>query len=320
MPLSAEQAQLFGIFHPFAAGRHMEMSLPNRHFVHYCTAEAAFYIIKSNRMRMRNATVMNDFMEIEYGRRCLITTWNGPAGDRFRRVINGMYPDLLEELMPLVDGWTPHYLRDTYIACMSEHDEAENELGRLSMWRAYGGPSGVAVVLNPTVFLEPNNSLPVTASPVAYLTPEEFAAEFDTVATNILNQQIFLKERGRQLLFNYLFQVFKYSLLCTKHPGFREEREWRIVYSPKQDLTSRVEHSIELIRGVPQNVHSVPFDDHPDEGLIGLELRQLVHRVIVGPTNQPETLREAIISLLNGAGVGDAATRVVCSSIPFRHS
>ncbi len=319
MLLDGDQLRRFMIFHPFAVGKYQAMLASKARFVHYCSAEAAYHIVNSKRMRLRNAVVMNDFLEIEHGAQCLASAWRSSTGEKFKKLIDEMYPGLPDELAKLVDGWAPSFRTDTYITCLSEHDDAEDDLGRLSMWRAYGGPTGVAVVLNPAVFLNVSEAVPAFTSPVAYLTLEDFERELAKVAGNIETNADFLKQDGgRDGLLNSLYHAFRLAVLCTKHPGFAEEREWRIVYTPSHERSDRIISSVELIRGVPQIVHSIPFVDYPEEGFEGAALPKLIDRIIVGPTEFPEQVRLAIVELLSKADVPDPQSKVVCSAIPLR--
>lgn len=318
MNMSSETLRKFAIFHPFAFEKHQQMSAKGGRFVHYCSAEAAFHIIKSKRMRLRNAVVMNDFMEIEHGSACLAHAWHSETGKRLIGLIDGIFPEVSKDVEKLIDDWVPYFRSDTFITCLSEHDDDEDELGRLSMWRAYGGTSGIAVVLNPSVFLAQSDALPAFTSPVAYLSEADFEHELGRVTDNVAANLEFLEEEGRQGLVDSLFHAFRLAMLCTKHPGFREEREWRIVYAPHINRSERIKESVELIRGIPQIVHSIPFRDFPEEGFVGAELPKLVNRVIIGPTDFPAELRKATIALLMEAGMPDAGSKVVCSTIPLR--
>jgi hypothetical protein len=315
---SAEELRKFAIFHPLAFEKYQAMHKPLARFAHYCSAEAAFHILKSRKMRLRNAAVMNDFMEIEHGSACLARVWRSDTGKRLKEIVDGLFPGLSDELTNVLDAWRHDFQTETFITCLSEHDPEENELGKLSMWRAYGGSSGVAIVLNPAVFLSVSDALPTFTSPVAYLSPEAFEMEFERVVGNIETSLDFIKAEGRDELYNSLFHAFRTSMLCTKHPGFSEEREWRIVYAPSLNSSDRIIPSVELIRGAPQIVHSIPFKDYPEEGLVGAELPKLIDRVIIGPTEFPYQLRQAIVSLLTEAGVTDAAEKVFVSTIPLR--
>ena len=72
------------------------------------------------------------------------------------------------------------------------------------------------------------------------------------------------------------------------------------------------------VEGEPQPVHFIPLRDIPEEGLIGLEPRTLVERIIIGPTADPEPTREGLVETLRRVGVTDAEQRVVISAIPLK--
>jgi hypothetical protein len=40
--------------------------------------------------------------------------------------------------------------------------------------------------------------------------------------------------------------------VSLKHPGFYEEREWRIIYFPEMERSSVIEEAVASVRGVPQ--------------------------------------------------------------------
>ena len=108
------------------------------------------------------------------------------------------------------------------------------------MWRAYGNETRVALVLKNTPFVSRSDALKAYTSPVAYLDASGFEGEFRRVADNIHTEANFLQSLGRDSMKAHLFDVFKTAALCTKHPGFHEEREWRVVYSPTMDRSDRL--------------------------------------------------------------------------------
>ena len=97
------------------------------------------------------------------------------------------------------------------------------------MWRGYGGDTGVAIVLNGDVMLRESHAVGAYSSPVAYLTPAAFAAEFQKIAENIATEAEYVKTLDREIVKTYAFNMLRFTVLCTKHPGFHEEREWRVV-------------------------------------------------------------------------------------------
>ena len=103
-----------------------------------------------------------------------------------------------------------------------------------------------------------------------------------------------------------------------KHEGFHEEREWRVIYSPKIQSSQFKDVATESIGGVPQTIYKLPLEGHGSDSLLDLCLPKLLDRLIIGPSPYPWAMYDAFTTALNEAGVPDAASRVVCSNIPIR--
>jgi hypothetical protein len=101
------------------------------------------------------------------------------------------------------------------------------------------------------------------------------------------------------------------EVVCHKHEGFREEREWRAIYAPARWPSALMEQDMKVISGVPQLIYKVPLDDE-------FHLKHLLDRVIVGPTQYPVPIAQAFVSELLKVGVSDATNRVFISNIPIR--
>src|SRR5262249_18274679 len=130
--------------------------------------------------------------------------------------------------------------------CLSEHRSPTEDLrGRLSMWRAYGGATGVAIVVSPTPFLVESHALRAYTSPVGYFTPNEFHQRFADVVSRIAAEQSFLGGLSRDAVLNSLFSMFLSAATCTKHPGFNEELEWRVTHNPNLHPSPHLTRSIE---------------------------------------------------------------------------
>lgn len=315
--LSEDDLRLLRLFYPVAFKKLVEATAKNLRFVHYTGADTALKIVQNREVWMRRSSVMNDFLEIEYGLACLKAAFEKHR-ERFKRLFDGIFPGFSAKLIERFDGWQPLLRSDTYIACLSEHDASEDQLGRLSMWRAYGQNTGVAIVLNGGPFLRPSHALKAYTSPVAYLTPDEFVEEFDGLLSGIEAEIEFVKEKGEDVAFTYIFGAFRSAALCTKHPGFHEEREWRVIYSPAFNRSERVRSDIVSIAGVPQPICKIPLEDVPEEGLRGIEIPDFIERIIIGPTDHPHVIAAAAIGILSKAGVTDANKRIYISDIPLR--
>jgi hypothetical protein len=108
------------------------------------------------------------------------------------------------------------------------------------------------------------------------------------------------------------------GVVCLKHEGFREEREWRVIYNPKRSSSPLMESSTEIIGGVPQTIYKIPLDVTVSETLGELDLFRMFDRLIIGPTSYPWAMYEAFVRALTMAGVADAGNRVFTSTIPIR--
>jgi len=307
------------IFFPYLSQESERVRATATRFVYYTTADVAYSILKNKEIWMRNAMTMNDYMEIEHGLDCLATAYNSKPGEAFRACLNACFPSVAEEIQDLFNSWVAWIRRDTYITCVSEHEPDEDINGRLSMWRAYGGRSGVALVFNNAVMFLQSNALAAYASPVAYFDPEAVGAELNKVAKAIESDMDFVCQLQRDGLKNVVFHTLRFAALCTKHPGFREEREWRVVASPALESSDLVHEHVEVVRGVPQTLLKIRLEDHPDKGLIGLDLTELLDRIIVGPTEFPYVVSRALCKLLSEASIPDPEPKVVVSAIPLRH-
>ncbi len=120
------------------------------------------------------------------------------------------------------------------------------------------------------------------------------------------------------MLASWLLGALLAEVVSIKHPGFEEEKEWRVVYWPKLAPSSYVSQEIASIGGSPQLIHKIPLKKIPDKGLNVIEIDQVLDRIIIGPTTFPDALREALIYELEKVGVGEAGNRVVVSDIPLR--
>jgi len=319
MQRTPEEERLIKIFYPFAHERRSAVLTGNIRFVHYTSADAAMNILRSKEVWMRKSSCMNDFLEVQHGLDCLVKTYKeSEAGKVFKIAVNDIYDGIVVDIEQLFDSWIPHFQTNTYFACFSEHKDAEDDFGRLSMWRAYSETTGIAFVMNNLPFITPSRALKAYASPIAYLSDQEFEKAFAKLTENIINEKTFLKQQDRQIIISHVFNAFKFAVLCTKHPGFAEEMEWRLVYSPSLEQSEHLKKEIRVIKGVPQPVYKIPLKDIPDEGLVGIEIPALLDRIIIGPTQYPQVMIEAFCDLLSEAGVKDAGDRVFISDIPLR--
>ncbi|HYD06021.1 MAG TPA: DUF2971 domain-containing protein, partial [Reyranella sp.] len=259
-----------------------------------------------------------DALEIEHGFDCVNSAYKGQSGEKFKSVLNNLHPGFCGELEESFNKWLPYFRNDTYLTCISEHHGSEDTIGRLSMWRAYGGNSGVAIVVNGAAFTQESSALATYTSPVSYLSRDQFARHLGQIASAMEASNELLSTLPKDDLMGHIFHMLRFSVLCTKHPGFHEEREWRLIHCPTFEKSERMIRSVETIRGTPQIVYKLPLQNAPEENLTGIDIPEFIDRIIIGPTLYPEATHAAFILLLHEAGVQNPHSKVFMSDVPLR--
>lgn len=305
-------------FFPYASTATERMKNLGGRFAYYTTAATAVQILRNQEIWMRNTLVMNDFMEVDHGLDCLTEAYQSPVGQEFETALESCFPGISSEIKDLFNAWVPGVRRDTFVTCLSEHSTEDDAHGRLSMWRAYGGNAGVALVLNGNVLFRDSDALAAYSSPVGYLDVQGVINELKAVTEKIRSNSQYVKSLGRSNLKNSIFHMLRFAAVCTKHPAFREEKEWRVIASPAMEESEFLRSTIEVIGGVPQTVLKIKLEDHPDRGLYGLTPPAIIERVLVGPCEHPDVICRAMRQVLKEAGVSEPEKKVVDTGIPLR--
>jgi hypothetical protein len=306
------------ILMPYAHRKLDEVREHGTRFVQYTTAEAALAILTKREVWMRNASCMNDYSETRYGLQRVLEAYASPPGQRFQAALNAIHGGLTDDLKARFDPFTPSMLSHTYLACFSEHRDDEDEHGRLSMWRAYGGATGVAIVMNNHPFVTPSDALNAWTSPVAYIRGIEFIQELDAIASDLETNVDWLRSIPRENLVEAVLRMLVFAAVSIKHIGFEEEREWRVVYLPNLVASARLIEDHLAIRGVPQPVFKIPLMNYPEHGFTGAEPHELINRIIIGPTQYPIAVRSSLLARLYELEVANPQEKVVISGIPLR--
>lgn len=320
--MEAEQERIRRIFFPALYQKQMLAQKNGAKFVHYTSAEAALNIIKTKQIWMRQATCMNDYSEILHGLDCLDKAFGNKGnsiGHNLVEELKKIDPEITTVAMQTFVHFKENLKNDTFFVCVSEHDpNTENDNGRLSMWRAYGGQSSVALVLNGAPFFSESDALRAYTSVVDYNDISGFEKNLSQITSDIKNNVDFLKSIDKKILVNTFFNFLLISALSIKHPGFLEEKEWRVFYTPTMSRSEYIKETTEVIKGVPQPICKIPLEDIPDEGLLGIEIPSLLDRIIIGPTEFPAAIKKAFISALIDANVSNPESKIVISNIPLR--
>ncbi|MBV6306172.1 DUF2971 domain-containing protein [Candidimonas humi] len=312
--------QLAKIFMPYAMQKTDELQCGGK-LVHYTTADVAIKIIRSQTIWLRNARAMHDFSEVQHGFTELKSCLGADDSLLFKRLcaaLDGCAAGAGQETIRVFDHWWKETQFATYIACFSRHDDAEDQYGRLSMWRAFSqDTAGVAFVLRPP---PPNAAAPARAilSPVGYFNQQDLKGQVEAVIAQIEANLDFLRRFEKPIIVGYAHRMLLMAVVSMKHQAFKEEQEWRVIHLPNLDQSPHLFSETEVVSGIPQIVWKLPLKNNPEIGITNLTIPELLDRIIIGPTSYPASIWEALVRELNLIGVQDAHQKVYSSGIPLR--
>jgi hypothetical protein len=117
-----------------------------------------------------------------------------------------------------------------------------------------------------------------------------------------------------------LFERIKLFALFTKHRGFIEEDEWRIVYLPDRDREKKLEHMFNYSIGARGVEPKLRFKVSPIVGVTqdDLSLTKIIDRIILGPSVSSPIARATVSRMLGLLGHPELKSKLHASSIPFR--
>ena len=317
-----DSIKAFQVFTPHLHYRSNFLYPEHGRFSHYTSAEAALSILNGRALWLRNVMTMNDYSEIEYGID-LVNRYFGSHSPnlsvrKFWALVEIATGGQASSLKQTFDDWLPDIRTQTYVSCLSEHRPEEDQFGRLSMWRGYGQSTGVCLVLNATRVIQPDPPVNVFTYPIFYCNEASAFSIFEQSVENILSEETFIRSLDPDFLHWQLLTMLQSFVFSLKHPGFAEEAEWRLVHRPNAFPSSLLRKNMLAVNGVPQRLYELPLLDENESNIAGLDPRNLVDRVIIGPTNHPRTIWNAFVESLEELGFEDAANRVHCSDIPLR--
>jgi hypothetical protein len=308
---------LFG----YAASRMAGVASNNLKLAHYTTAENALNIIRGETMWLRNAAVMNDHSEIEHGRAILAAAMDrAPLGGRLLKLLDRSHLGLANRIVSHLKNHRRQMRERVFMISLCEI-AASDRLGRLSMWRAYGGKvSGAALVFNSDVFEEAQLPLMSFGSPVLYGEIAEFDEQLGIVVDRLDASPHLVTNVSTNTAFIAASSALDFAVLSVKHVGFEEEREWRVLHRPFDYPSDHVQDEIVSIGGTPQLIYKMPLTGRVGMNAQSMTLDRLLHRVIIGPSLHPETTRRALVEALRKKGVRTPEARVITSEIPLRQT
>jgi hypothetical protein len=311
-------------FDPLFANLRGPDCFPNKRplLAHYTSVAVLEAILRNDEVWLSNPLFMNDVQEVRFGitegAKLFVTS------PEIRDACEGK--DRLDILRIGFDFWynqfTNEHMLDTYVFCFSQHAKEDRD-GVLSMWRGYGGNGSGAAIVFDTAKLQATGLSPLIIANVHYGTGDErikwLKTNLVTPFAKILKASGLPDEELGEASY-YFFQRLKMFALFTKHDGFQEENEWRMVYMKDRDTDKVFEKMIGYSVG-PRGVEpklKLKIEAIPGLPKTDVSLSTIVERVILGPSISSPLAASSILKMLDALGKSDLKQRVIASTIPFR--
>jgi hypothetical protein len=288
---------------------------------HYTSIKIMESIFQTGQIWFSNPLFMNDLQEVRFGLQ---------EGQRLflnhDLLISAVGTDeRLGKVASHFQGYFGNFdmneVFDIYLFCLSEH-EASNMDGLLSMWRGYGHHGdGVALVFDPNKVTEVPTS-PLIFQKVQYASDQDRLSQLTKIFSNWaqLTAAADLPDEKLWIAAYTAFYAVKQFSLTTKHVGFSEEAEWRVIYSPDRDPAGLLKQCLAYHigeRGVEPKlkfqVGHLPGVTHDD-----LALDRLLERIILGPSLSSPLARRSVQRMLDNIGRPEFKSRLFASGIPLR--
>jgi hypothetical protein len=287
---------------------------------HYTSIPVLEAVLRNKEIWLSNPLFMNDVEEVRFGLSEGVNAFHSstlideacltPArAERLKLQLQGYYQQFDQQ-----------HVIDIFIFCLSEHDRADDD-GVLSMWRGYGGKGNDAAIVFDTAKLDARDDTPIIIAKVEYASTEMrrqwISQKIRQFADLLLVANVPTDEL--HIPAYHFFERLKLFALFTKHPGFKEEREWRVVYLPDRDTNHALTSIIDYWIGPRGLEPKLKLKIGPIPRITGgdFSLEKIVHQIILGPT-----LSNPLAKISIGQMVGKLSpalrSRISASMIPFR--
>ena len=301
---------------------------------HYTSVEVVEKILKNKEIWMSHPFHMNDIQELNFGM--------GLGVRMFRDYCycSELPSYVSDEIFSSFQGFIRHLnentIIDTYVVCFMAHSVDDKD-GSLPMWRGYGDEGhGATIVFDPAPFQQdpiPNlrtvkviyeseagreKILSDMLSHWQKTTIENFAG---VARVNVDSSDLFLASF-------YALLIIKMFALMTKHPGFRYEDEWRVVYIPEFDgqqlFSDFLSYNIGA-RGIEPKLkfNIEKYNLQIDSGAIvsaKIDFNKIIDSIILGPSISSPLAKASFLRALKGSDFDYLSNKVHSSTIPLRPS
>lgn len=290
-------------------------------FAHYTSLDALEKILTSREIWFSNPLFMNDLEEVRFGvlRGTDEIIESKDIAEAFgSRERNDIF---LNNLIQYKTQFEDVEAFDTYVFCVSEHNP-KNEDGLLSMWRGYGGNGKGAAIIFDSERIPFSEGGVLILGKVHYASKEnriEYIRKIASVFSNIVKSTQ-INDSQIYIAAHAIFQRIVLFALFSKHHGFLEEQEWRLVYLSARDSEKKFELMKNYFNGPRGMEPKLRLEIRPGVGAMPshLFLEDMIHSIILGPNSSSKLALRSVERMLDILKLSELKGRLKASEIPLR--
>ncbi len=301
---------------------------PNIHFptqrpilAHYTSLEVGESILRNSEIWLSNPLFMNDYEELSFGLEMGKKLIEESTELKSAFADSDLYFEFISNFLGYYDRFEQEEALNVFVACLSMQNR-EDEDGILSMWRGYGhNGKGIALIFDSSELTALQGS-PLTLAPVHYASTKD-RVDYLSARVNYFCSIISKIEWERRYIYLAAFSFFQRILLYsifTKHIGFAEENEWRIVYLPSEDKEKILVPMIGYHHG-PRGIEPkmrLKIEAMPGVTADNFVFENIIHSLLLGPTGASKLAESSFKRMLQLLGRPELVRKVRSSKIPFR--
>ena len=290
---------------------------------HYTSVETLEKILKNEELWLSNPLFMNDLDEMRFGltrgkaffdqtdleKACGL---NSATAAQLRAAFNTYYSE-----------YESKHALNVYVLCLSMHAADETD-GILSMWRAYANNgSGAAVVFDTGAIKVIMEDSPLVLTPVRYASTTDRLQWLERKVADwcAIVAQAEIPQPMLYIPAYWLFNVILGFALSTKHIGFLEEHEWRLIYMPDRDKEQVLADKFDYIVGSRGVEPKLKLKIAPLDGAIPqFSFSEILHSILLGPSISSPLASASVVRMLEKLNKKDLIPKVHSSTIPLRHA
>lgn len=316
-------SQILALFDPLWGDIDSDNTFPNKRplLAHYTAIETMESILKNDEVWLSHPLCINDLEELRFGISESTAAFHNHHGIRKACKTAERHEALTSSYRHYLSRYESEHAFDVYIFCLSEHP-ADDEDGLLSMWRGYGANGNGAAIVFDTSKLNHEEGSPLLIAKVIYASAKDRIARItsylDIFSSTLEKHEI--PDEKLYLAAHAIFERMKIFSLFTKHSGFHEENEWRVVYMKERETDNKLAKMLHYFVSPNGIQPKLKLKIRPDEGIIapGQSLEKLIHKIVLGPSLASPLTSSAVRRMLKLVGKERLTEKISVSSTPFR--